>query len=289
MKQTNGSTEKGAASKVATPKTDAELSAIDKVRKLMEFSTENGATESEVENALKLAQKLMLKHNLEMGDIKSTVNDIDVTIIPCTWKKGTESKLFLHDLLSAVAEAFACKVIRSGSSIQRLYKIVGLKEDREMTESTFNKILPQVRHLTKVRFKESDKSLSAVRFTISYQAGFISGLTEKLATDKAQLMKSKDGKQFELIVVTKEGLIADYIADKMKIKESERKFKINRSAFQKGKEDGSDKGLNEKLPQADKSGDKKSDAKPATKSQAAKREHQALKASMDAKAKSTKK
>jgi hypothetical protein len=278
MNATNGSTEKGAAKK-STPKTDVELSAIDKVRKLMEFSTENGATEAEVENAMKLAQRLMLKHNLEMGDIKQTVNDIDATVIVDTWKKGTESKLFLHDLLSVVAQAFSCKVVRAGTTAKRLYKIVGLKEDREMTESTFEKILPQVRNLTKTRFKESDKSLSAVRFTISYQAGFISGLAEKLATDKATLMKSKDGRAFEMIIVTKDTLISDWLATNLPIKQSERVIKVDPATFKKGKDDGADKGLNEKLPQAEKTEVKKPETtKPAAKASTAKKEKEALKA-----------
>lgn len=36
--------------KKSDKKTEKELTAIEKIRKLMEFSVENGATESEVEN-----------------------------------------------------------------------------------------------------------------------------------------------------------------------------------------------------------------------------------------------
>lgn len=265
MEKSNGTTEKEAqeqlknakARKVSTPKTDVEISAIEKVRKLMEFKAENGASESEIENAMKLAQRLMLKHNLELGDIELTTTDISETSIPCTWKKGTESKLFLYDLLSVVAEAFSCKVIRAGDTVNRIHKIVGLQEDREMTEATFHKILPQVRHLTKARYKESDKKLSAVKFTISYQAGFISGLAIKLAEDKASLIKSEGGEKFELIIVSKDALINNWLEENMRIKESTRAIPIDKDAFEKGKADGADKGLSEKLPAAKKTDKKK--------------------------------
>lgn len=263
MKATQGSKEKEAQEELknaktkGTPKTDAELSAIEKIRKLMEFNTENGATEAEIENAMKLAQRLMLKHNLELGDIELTTTDISETSVSCTWKKGTESKLFLYDLLSVVAEAFSCKVIRAGDTVNRIHKIVGLQEDREMTEATFHKILPQVRHLTKARYKESDKKLSAVKFTISYQAGFISGLSIKLAEDKTSLIKSEGGEKFELIIVSKDALINNWLEENLKIKEFTRSIPVNKDAFEKGKADGADKGLSEKLPAAKKKADKK--------------------------------
>ena len=255
MKKSNGTTEeeakKATASKSkgkSTPKTEAELSAIEKIRKLMEFSVENGATEAEVENAVKLAQRLMLKHNLEKSDIKITVEDISELDIPCTWKKGTESKLFLHDLLRVIADSLNCRVIRMNTNTPKAtYRIVGLTEDREMTNQIFHSVLPQVRHLTKDRYKESSKELSIVRFTISYQAGFISGLNQKLKADKEEYIKLEDSEAFGLMIVKKEALIADWIANKMSIKTTNRNQRVDKDAFAKGKEDGSHKNINAEI------------------------------------------
>jgi hypothetical protein len=254
MKKSNGTnTEKDAAkkttaSKKSTPKTDVELSAIEKIRKLMEFSVENGATEAEVENATKLAQRLMLKHNLDKADIEITVDDVSELDIPCTWKKGTESKLFLYDLLNVIADSLNCRVIRMNANRpSAAYRIVGLTEDREMTKLIFHSVLPQVRNLTKTRFKESDRTLTIVKFTISYQAGFIAGLALKLKADKDEYIKLENSEAFGLMIVKKEALIADWIANKMSIKTSHRTQKADPDAFAKGKADGSAKNINAEL------------------------------------------
>ena len=225
MKKPNGTTENKGAEKTntkkstpkkTTPKTDAQLSAIEKVRKLMEFSEEYGATEGEIENALKAAQKLMLKHGLEEGDIEKTVNDINITVVEDTWKKGTESKLFQYDLLNTIAQSFSCRVVRvilGGGRSE--FHIVGLKEDRENTLAIFEMTLPQVRVLTKRRYKELDNELSAVKFTIAYQTGFLIGLREKLEEDKQSIIKSDKG--VALMVVKKDDLIEEFITEQMKI------------------------------------------------------------------------
>ena len=254
MKKSNGTnTEKDAANKTAskksTPKTDVELSAIEKIRKLMEFSVENGATESEVENAIKLAQRLMLKHNLDKADIEITVEDVSELDIPCTWKKGTESKLFLHDLLRVIADSLNCRVIRMNANTpSAAYRIVGLTEDREMANQIFHSVLPQVRNLTKARYKESDKTLSIVKFTISYQTGFVAGLGLKLKADKEEYIKLESSEAVGLMIVKKEALIADWIANKMSTKAKSRKqINLDADAFSKGKADGSNKNINAEL------------------------------------------
>lgn len=253
MKKTNESAEKGAETKsttkkATTPKTKEALSAIEKIRKLMEFKQENGSTEAEVENAIKAAQRLMLKHNLDKSDIDITTNDIDILDIPCTWKKGTESKLFLHDLLAVIAASFDCRVIRVDRNTPRArYSIVGLQEDREMTSQIFHTVLPQVRHLTKTRFKESDKSLTIVKFTISYQAGFIAGLDEKLKTDRELFLSEEKKQAFGLMIIKKESLIKEFIDSKLNIKTTSRVQKVNKDAFAKGKEDGSNKNINSEI------------------------------------------
>lgn len=267
-KGTNTGKAEGTKAKNSTAKkSEKEVSAIDKIRKLMEFSLENGATESEVENAMKLAQRLMLKYSLEKGDLEVTSNDVNITTIPDTWKKGTESKLFQHDLLRAIALGFSCRVLRSSDKGSPVYKLVGLTDDRNIVEETFYRVLPQVRVMTKARYKESDKSLSAVKFTISYQSGFIMGLVDKMLADRQEFLRldfkkdkdekvadfgqrKKDVENMSLIITKKDSLVADFIKSTMSVKSSSPKqANFDKGAFSKGKEDGSQKTLKNQLGQ----------------------------------------
>lgn len=247
MKATKGSKEKEAV------KTEVELSAIEKIRKLLEFSVENGATEGEVENAIKLAQRLMMKHNLEQKDIEITSKDINVTVVPSTWTGRTimvETRAFENRLLTLFGKMYSCMIIIKRSPITKTdsYEVVGLPEDRKIVVDLYNSILPQVRTLSRKRYKESDKSLSEFKFTTSYQSGFVEGMREKMTADRATFGKASERKDFELIVVKKETLVTEWVANNMNIKKGKSKpVEIDPATFEKGKEDGSEKGLNKQL------------------------------------------
>jgi hypothetical protein len=244
MKATKGSTEK------AEPKTEKELTAIDKIRKLMEFSVENGATESEVENAIKLAQRLMMKHNLEQSDIDVTSKDINVTKVKSTWKDGMEARSFESQLLMVLGKTYSCKIVidRNKATNTDTYDVIGLPEDREMLVATYESVLPQIRVITKKRFKEQVSDLSLFKFTTSYQTGFLVGLKDKLALDKDTFFKVADKKQFELIVVQKDALVSEWMAHNLKTKTGKvKQIDIDKESFEKGVADGSEKGLSKQL------------------------------------------
>jgi len=246
MKETNESKSKAV-------KTEVELSAIEKIRKLLEFSVENGATEAEVENAIKLAQRLMMKHNLDQKDIEVTSKDINITRIKSSWNgkiSGVEVRSFEGQLLMTLGKTYSCKIVidRNKATDTDYYDVIGLPEDREMLVTIYESILPQIRNLSVKRWKESDKSLSQFKFTTSYQTGFLVGLREKIDADRATFLKSSDKKQFDLIVVHKDTLITEWMSTHISIKTGKvRQGDIDEEAFQKGVEDGSEKGLNQQI------------------------------------------
>jgi hypothetical protein len=219
---------------------DQKTSAIEKIRKLMEFSIENGATEGEIENALKLAQRLMMKHSLEQGDIGMTSLDVAETDVTSTWKDGMEAKSFEWHLLGVIAEPHNCRVIRTGNGSSHYYRILGFQADREAVFMAFQSVLSQVRNLTKTRYKESDRSLSLFKFTTSYHIGFMQGLKSKLNADREEYLKLEDKDAWGLIIVKKDALIEEYIKENMNIRVSNAKgIKIDGGAFNQGKADGS--------------------------------------------------
>lgn len=231
--------------------TEKDLTVIEKVRKLREFSIENGATESEIENAIKLAQRLMMKHNLEEKDLELDSKDINVSIIKSSWKDGMEARSFEGQLLRMLGNIYSCKIInhRSQYTNTDVYKVVGLPEDRNTVETIYESVLPQIRNLTKKRYKESDKALSQFKFTTSYQRGFLSGLTQKIKSDReTYLSLDSEKEEFGLMVVKKEALVEEWVETNLNIKTSKvKQGELSTSAFFKGLEDGSEKGLNQQL------------------------------------------
>lgn len=214
--------------------------AIEKVRKLMEFSTENGATEGEIENALKLAQRLMMKFSLEQGDIGMTELDVAETEVTSTWKDGMEAKSFEQHLLGVLASPNNCTIIKTTSGKIHYYRIIGFQQDREAVFMAYNSVLVQIRNLVKTRYKESDKSLSLFRFTTSYQMGFLQGLKAKLKSDREEYLKLEDKAAYGLIIVKKDALVSNYIKDNMNVRTSNSKgITVDGATYQKGKADGS--------------------------------------------------
>lgn len=238
-------------------KASDKISIVEKVRKLMTFSAENGATEGEIENALKLAQRLMINHNIEQSDLGLSSHDIDETIVESSRKGGTEAVSFEFRLVNCIAQANNCQVARSTSFSMEtgsnyFYRIVGKFEDREIVKNSYLTILPMVRNLTKTRYSESDKSLTRFKFTASYHEGFVTGLRQRLKKDREDFFKESDyiGEQYGLMIVKLDELVTQYLVEKLKCKASNmRKIELDYNSFKKGREDGSQSSLKNQLKQ----------------------------------------
>ena len=218
-----------------------------KIRKLLALANDKNASEGEIENALMFAQKLKIKHAIEDSAIQMSPLDVEETSVDCDWKKGTESKTWTWQLLDIIAGSHNCRVVRShgwNAETQKptvFYRIIGFLGDREMVIELFSTVVPMIRNLTQIRYKESNKSISKVKFTISYQAGFMVGLNNKLKADFKETLKLEaDNNKYQLIVVKKDALISNYIKENMKVKNTSRaKTNHDVNAFLKGRADGS--------------------------------------------------
>lgn len=243
MATTKGSTEKA--------KTEKELSIIEKVRKLMEFTVENGATESEMENAVKAAHKLMMRYNLDAKDIEVTSKDVNTTLVESTWVDRTETRPFEARLLNLLAKHFSCKIVRNRDQATNKdsYDVIGFKDDRDVLVATYDQIILQVRVLAHKRYKESDKAISEFRFTTSYNNGFLEGLDEKLEADKKGFFKAGERKEYDLMIVKKDALVEEWVgANLTNIKTKSVAIpKSDAKAHAVGKEDGVEKGLKNQL------------------------------------------
>jgi hypothetical protein len=222
---------------------------LEKVRKLLALANDAGASEGEIENALMFAQKLMMKHSIEQSEVEMCVNDVNYTDVPNPWVYG-ESKSFAGSLLNIIAKSNACRMIIRGSGDSKYYTLVGFKEDREVTLASFEQTLASVRVLGKKRFKESDKKASFVKFYISYLAGFNLGLYLKLEENKKVVFAiAAEAMTYDLMIVKKDALLADFIADEFGRlgKTKSRNVNLNMGAFNSGKSDGSQSSTTKQL------------------------------------------
>ena len=216
--------EKKLTEKVADDST-TKMSIVERVKILLDFPEEGPVEEKEVEGALKSVQRLVLGYVLEKGDMKLSVSSISLTTTPDAWQKGTESKLFLYDLLNVIAECFDCKVIRSNASGISEFKIIGSTEDKKITDTVFNLVLPLVRRMTRENYRASDRSVSLVKYTIAYQSLFIANLRDRLRDDRKKFLKTEKSDKLTAILIMKNELVQSYIAKKMEVKPSRTKSK----------------------------------------------------------------
>lgn len=225
--------------------------ALDKVRKLMAVSKENGATEGEIENAHKAAQKIMMQHAIEEGDIFMCEEDIDEQIVNNNYK-GNESNTWVWELLDIIAKNYNCRILRSGFEKHYFYRIIGLKSDRIVVKEMLEMTIEMIRNLYAKRWKEGSKRTSRGIFVRSYISGFMFGLNQKLlANKKIILTLPAERATYELIVIKVDDLINDWVDRNLKKPKTvkHRDIEKDAEAFLNGFDDGKENSTTKQIHQ----------------------------------------
>lgn len=140
-------------------------SIVEKIQKLLNTTTEKGATEAEAQNAMLMAQKLMAKNGLDMADIEANTESAETKkeVMEGFGTDAIKLAWWHKQLANIIADNFRCY------NFQRTYggvsKIVflGLKADVEIAKSIFKFATIQIEHHAKqyrrARRKELDNKL----------------------------------------------------------------------------------------------------------------------------------
>lgn len=192
---------------------------LDKIRALFAKTTENGASESEMEQALIAARKLMAKYSIDESEVVMSKDDISEELIEES-NVGEEHKMWQWDLLDVIGKGYNCKVTRKGGA-KYFWRVTGFTEDKMIVKAIFEAIVPQVRALYKRRYKDykstTENPVSYGVFVRNYIVGFTSGLQSKLEKSKKDIFQlPEESAQYQLIVVKKDALVDEYLADKFK-------------------------------------------------------------------------
>ena len=140
-------------------------SIIAKIQKMLNTTTENGATESEAETALLLAQKLMARHSLDVADIEANSNDKETQkeVVEGFGSENVKLPWWYKQLASIIADNFRCYTFIKSYYATSKIAFLGLKVDVEIAKSVFKFATIQIEHYAKeyrrARRKELDKKL----------------------------------------------------------------------------------------------------------------------------------
>lgn len=206
------------------------MTTIEKIQKLLEITTEHGATPEEAANALAKAQLLLFKNGLTMDDLKTEEEDV---IVEEKVSVGTKSVNYIQNkFVQELAPHFACSVLISTIGRQSKFVFIGEKSKVQVFKDCFLFAYNAYKSCwsKEVASMNTDTHSKNMR-RVSYVDGFIDGLTN-------ELIKSENE---HALVICKSQDLEDYMTKK-KIDGSisfSASSRFDYSLYQKGYESGS--------------------------------------------------
>lgn len=212
---------------------------IDKVKKLLALS--RSSNEHEAGLALENANKLLMKHNLEMADIDEvSLNDIIEENDLISGKRIMSWKI---NLLDAVMRLNGCQIlmhnVRNGN---KRISAIGKKHNIEVSVSMYEYLIKTMDRNLKEKQKDD------IIDPFSYRMGFCSAISRKvndIIREREQNKNDFNNACTALIVLDK-ALVNQFMNEKYKnIKESKSKTSYkDRMSFMQGHIAGENTGLN---------------------------------------------
>lgn len=225
---------------------------IEKVEKLLNLANDPSASQGEIENATKMANKLMMKHQLSSNDLLLGYSEVSKETLECFPKKS-EYKEWLWDLMNAIARGNMCTTFANkqyqwnektwgNDGIGFNVTLVGSKTNRRICTQMYElcvKMFPNLAEQAwKIRTKKTveevkeflgkkgmstdginssflqrQKLLPTKRsFINSYYKGAIKGIKEKFQQNVSELPQDEYQK-WGLMIVKNDTLLNDYIKE----------------------------------------------------------------------------
>lgn len=139
---------------------------LSRIRKMLAKAKDPASAENEVEICMKMAQKLMMEHNIQEGDIQIHPSDINKEVIfSQLWKSFKyKSTNFEWELLDTIANFYNCKIYHGinydfdapnwkDTKAVRL-SIVGTEENRMVVKELYETVVEKFLTLSEIRYKE---------------------------------------------------------------------------------------------------------------------------------------
>ena len=188
-------------------------STLQKIKKLMAMA--EGGTLHEQEIATKKIQELLLKHNLELEDVTSTVdehaNEVGHERVALSelWKKN-EGK-WIWQLYGVLARNNLCNILTSGSSSARAGQgvvVVGTKANVEIVKFLASSLLNRIRLLEAQSWADYKGYDKRGTYRRGFFLGAVHGINEQLVAQKKVYVA--DDPNMNALVIRHEQDVEDY-------------------------------------------------------------------------------
>ncbi len=212
--------------------TQVDDSVIEKIRKLLNLADGNKNVK-EAENAILLAQKFLLQHNLTLADIKEK-NPQDPELI--THERIVEEihkndKQWRGLLLHVVTQNFLCKSLVFPSG----YYLIGPEGNTVVAKELYEWLVSALTDIGKREYKgHKDRGglYSKKTWSNSFYLGAISSIRSKLDQQREDLV------QGDPIVLASEGLLKAYVEEHFNQVKGRSMTNFSQGAYNKGLETG---------------------------------------------------
>lgn len=185
------------------------------IRKLSRITQDNGATQNESLCAAEKIAALKNEYNIELEDLE--INEFEAVGEEVDMKY-VRIPLYLQSLISALADVFDCKVIKTNKSI---YNIIGLPQDVTICKHFY-------KYLSRIFINEAKGRKNKNAFCEGMLVSIIKKLSPPTNNDKPT-------KEQKAVVINKSNAVEEYIKEKIgKVKNTTRYIKGNEDSYNDG-------------------------------------------------------
>lgn len=212
---------------------------VDKIKKLLALS--KSSNEHEASLAMENANKLLMKHNLEMSDIE----EIDMNdIIESEVMSGGRMMSWKLNILSSVMELNNCQILLySQRGGKKTVKAIGKKTSIEVSVSMYDYLIKTMDRIIKNTIYDID--------VFSFRIGFAYAITQKIKEIITERSKADDAfdQACTALVVVEKALIQKFMNEQhpdVKTKSTKTNFKDSMS-FSAGHQAGRNTSLSNQI------------------------------------------
>lgn len=155
--------------------------ALEQVKKLLVLANDRRATDDEATQAALMAQKLMVKYDIDMTEAEQETAS-EIVSVSITHKENAKFRVSLSKIISG---AFRCKVFQLNN---QLY-FIGFTEDAKIAKSVFEFVYSfMLRRIKNLECSAWRKTGSTTGVRNSYAQGFLEGLKTAIDAQSRELM-----------------------------------------------------------------------------------------------------
>jgi hypothetical protein len=202
-----------------TTSTSQQESLLNKIRNLLKLADPaNGATQAEMETAMRKAQELMVRHGIEQMDLGSAAeaSPVDEERVTMSRKKYPQDR-WIPRVLKAVfdVDILVSSAWRHGA-YRHMYIIIGEPVDREAAKMAITYVFDAMTKGLNAYLKVTGQSWNSTT-AHSFYRGVAEGFIRESAHGRAAAMKrfkKEEQDRFAIVLVDKSKAIAKYVETK---------------------------------------------------------------------------